>query len=404
MSTKQTPHGMIIGAGIGGLAIANALNQRGISCQVFEAAPQLTAVGAGLWVAPNGLNVLQRIHPQLQQAALDKGFGLREIEILNHKGKSLSTLNCAEIQAQYGNAPVCIRRSDLQEILLRALKPHQVQVGKQGLSLQEDGAGISVHFADGSSARGDFLIGADGIHSQIREALFGKSELRYSGQTCWRALCPLSLPAPWSPNAAELWGDAPGLRAGFSQVSVTEAYYYLTEAQAAGGQDNLKRLKHDLLQKFNAFPDVVLALIKATPPEAFIRGDLYDFAPIPQYHKGRAVLIGDAAHATTPNLGQGANQALESALALALSLEARFAALGVSPSHSDISAALTQAYTQYQRIRQPKASWIAKQSFQIAKLTNLKSAWQQHLRNFVLSHIPASLSAKQFDRIYRLDF
>lgn len=380
----------IIGAGIGGLASAIALQQQGHQVRVYEAAPEIKPVGAGLWLAPNGQEVLKRLQPKLLETVLATGFITREAVIMTHQGQVLTCLKTDQL-AQYSPhaATLAIRRSALHQLLLKALAPETVVCGQRFVAFQQTAQGVEIQFENSPGQQAELLIGADGLHSRVRTQLFGELPLRYSGQTCWRGLSPFQLKGEWTERGAEIWGPTAGLRAGFSQVDTETVYFYVTALAQPGHRESNPTTEKALLQyKLQAFPAVVKELIAQTPAEQLMRHDLYDLRPLKRYHQGRVVLLGDAAHATTPNLGQGANQALESALSLATSLQS--------------SSSLESALLRYEQRRVPKASQVINSSWQINQAVNLQSPWLRQLRNFALSHLPKSLSLKRFEQLYRL--
>jgi len=378
---------MIIGAGIGGLTAAIALQRQGHRVRVCEAAPELKPVGAGLWVAPNGQEVLRRIDPELLRQVVSAGFEADGALIMTASGQILSRVDAQSFTDRYAQAStLAVRRSDLHRLLHAALTPDTVVCKRRLERYESDGDKVRVWFADGSSENCDLLVGADGIHSRVRTQLFGALPLRYSGQTCWRGLSPRVLSGDWARRAAEIWADEPGLRAGFSQVDQDTVYFYITALAPAGQHTQAE--KAGLMERLSPFPAIVSELVEATPAENLIRADIFDLLPLKSYHRGRVVLLGDAAHATTPNLGQGANQAMESALALANCLDA----------FPQLSAALAA----YEQRRIPKASSVVNTSWQINQMVNLRNPLARRARNFVIRHLPKQLSLKQFDKLYTL--
>lgn len=384
--------GIIIGAGIGGLATAIGLQKQGFEITVHEAAPTIKPVGAGLWVAPNGLNVLKRIEPGLYDQVKAGGRHFDQIRILHHDGQVFSSVDTRSLAEKFGTQPVAILRSELHACLCKYLQPDSLFTAQAFVGYEETAQGVRVHFGDGSRAEADFLIGADGIHSKVRDQLFGPQALRYSGQTCWRGISPYTLPEPYTHTASEIWCDEPGVRAGFSHVTPELTYFYLTDAVPAGGQDKPEQVRDFLLKRFGHFPAVVKGMISAIDPNHILRNDLYDLSPIRHYTRGRIALLGDAAHATTPNLGQGANQALESALTLTRQL-----------AHIKSPDEIPTAFASYEQKRHRKATYIVNTSHQIAELSNIKSRFGQKIRNFVMSHMPEALTEKTFEKMYALE-
>lgn len=384
----------IIGAGIGGLTAAIGLQKQGHQVRIYESAAQLQPVGAGLWMAPNGQQVLDRLDPDLLKAVVAAGFITQEALIMTHSGDILSRVEAQAFKARYSHAEtLAIQRSELHRLLSQALQPESLKLDHRLLNFYESEKQISLTFANGAQAQAELVIGADGIHSLVRQKLFGELPLRYSGQTCWRGLSPLSLSGDWQNKAAEIWGDEAGLRIGFSHVSGQKVYFYITLLAEAGRSSSAIQDKRFLLDKLRVFPAIAQDLLEATPAEKLIHSDLWDLPPIRHYAKGRLVLLGDAAHATTPNLGQGANQAMESALALANVLPRE---LEATPE------ALGQALRQYEQRRIPKASQVIKSSWQINQLVNLRNPLLRKARNFAISHLPAALAQRQFERLYSL--
>jgi 2-polyprenyl-6-methoxyphenol hydroxylase-like FAD-dependent oxidoreductase len=215
---------------------------------------------------------------------------------------------------------MAIRRSELQRILSATLQPGSLHLGKSLKYFEDRGPDVRAHFDDGTEARGRLLIGADGLRSAVRRQLFPHVSLRYSGQTCFRGLAAFRMPEELRQTAWEVWGGA--ARFGFSAVDPERVYWFAPLKAPAGQQWDPGDASRRLRETYASFPEPIPAIISATPADALIQNDLYDFPPIKQWHRGNVLLIGDAAHATTPNLGQGGAQAMEDALSLALKLEA----------------------------------------------------------------------------------
>jgi 2-polyprenyl-6-methoxyphenol hydroxylase-like FAD-dependent oxidoreductase len=378
---------LIVGGGIGGLGVALALEKIGVSAEIYEAAPAIKAVGAGLLMAPNGIEMLNRISAEIKAEVQAASWEPQAASVEDLHGHQLSGFNAEYVRSRWGAGPLAIRRSRLHEILIAHLRQTPLHTGKKFLHYREENQQITLTFEDGSEAQGDLLIGADGLRSKVRQQLFGDIPLRYSQQSCWRGLAPLRLPEPWYRRSMEIWGDSPGLRAGFSQINTDEVYFFLTRLLPAGGRDQPETIQAELLDAFSTFPEMVLDLIRATPVAHLLHNDLCDFAPLQRYAQGLVVLLGDAAHAMTPNLGQGANQALESAWVFSQA---------IAENPTDLEAALQK----YQALRIPRVRQIIETSWRIGAVSNLKHGLG--LRNWLMSHLPASLAHKQLDSVFQV--
>jgi 2-polyprenyl-6-methoxyphenol hydroxylase-like FAD-dependent oxidoreductase len=374
---------IIIGAGIGGLTLAIALQQQGIPYVIYEAASGNKAVGAGIMIGTNAMKVYMRLGVS---AALEKrGILADHFFIRDYKDKILKAIDNRELETRFGHGGVSIHRASLQDELLNAVHG-PVQWGKKCVSVEQSDTQVSVHFEDGSSDSGEVLIGADGIRSVVRELCIEPAQYRYSGQTCWRATIPIDLPAEEQKSSSERWGAGNGLRAMYGQVGPQQVYFWMTVKRPAGSvytpEAALSFIKTSL-QPFEGYMQTVLRHLTA---DTLIHTDLYDIKPLSRWYKGHIALLGDAAHATTPNLGQGASQAIEDAYILARCLSA----------HPTPSA----AFAAYQRKRMQRARKVVSYSRSLAMLTNLRGRLAVWCRNALMKHAPARMSEQQMRFLY----
>jgi 2-polyprenyl-6-methoxyphenol hydroxylase-like FAD-dependent oxidoreductase len=378
----------IIGAGIGGLTTAIALKQAGIDTEIFEAAPELKPVGAGIFMWSNAMQVFHQlgISDEVKTAGL-------EVEMAWVKDQQLHPITTYHIKEKisnrFGIGNFAMTRARLQEVLLRHIKPELLHLQKRlrHLDLQPDQVRLS--FEDGTIHDAEIVIAADGIHSVARKFIDGTCPPRFSGQTCWRGISHFRLPDEFRNQSFEIWGDGAGLRFGFGQVWENEVYWFSTVCTPEGQKDQPGRTM-ELLQKLYAdFGTVVTGLINCTDPLSINRSDLYDFPRIRHWWKGRLALLGDAAHATTPNLGQGGCQAIEDGWAVAHYLK----------QYPDPQ----KAFSAYQQYRYAKAKKVIDLSWTMNRFTNIKPAWLRTLRNAMLRSIPESVNIKMLNSIYQLD-
>lgn len=317
---------LIVGGGVGGLASAIALAQRGHEVTVLEQAPELTEIGAGLQIAPNGWRVLDALGvTPLIRATL---FEPEQIEMrMGVSGRQVFGLPMKGYAQQRWGAPyVHIHRADLVDALaarLRQLAPDAIQTEVSVTGYAQSNDGVTLACADGLDRSGDLVIGADGLHSVIRTQMLGPDAPRYTGNVAWRAVVPVeALGNHAPPRGACIWAGGKRhavttrLRAGTMAnfVGMVEMPEPSPEGWRVVGQ------KADAQAAFAGWDPVVMTLIDRA--DTLNRWALFDRAPLPRWHEGRVVLLGDAAHPMLPSMAQGAVQALEDAWILAAVLDA----------------------------------------------------------------------------------
>lgn len=379
--------GIIIGAGIGGLTTALALMKKGIDVTIYEQSKGINEVGAGILLAPNGLKVFDDLG--ISQDVLAAGKTLNKINVVDLKGKPISTIDGKKIKEKHKFSTVAIHRAILQKILASYIPENKIVLGKKFTSYLQTENSVSAKFEDGTIAEGNFLINADGIKSNARLQLHSHINLRYSGQTCWRFVSEFDLPEAESGNMYEIWSNKKGLRIGYSKINGKQVYVYITNYEKAGGKDNSQTIVNDLLKLCAEFPPHVKQMIISTKGNGIIRNDLFDFKPLNKWTDGKIALLGDAAHATTPNLGQGACQAIEDAYVIAQQIS--------------INQNIEDGVKLYEEKRIKKATYITITSRQFGQITNTTGFIKSVLMG-VLRMLPNSINEKQLDKIYSLPY
>jgi 2-polyprenyl-6-methoxyphenol hydroxylase-like FAD-dependent oxidoreductase len=371
----------IAGGGIAGLTAAIALRHRGFAATVYESAPALEPVGAGILVPANAMRVLAALG--VRDSVAQGGIPLERIELRDLRGTPLQIVDGVEAARRYGEPTIAIARTRLVRALATHLPDGVLHLGKRCRDAVEDETGITLRFEDGSETRADLAVAADGIHSRLRDRSVRPVRFRYAGQTCYRGIARHHA-GDLLRTCRELWGGH--VRFGFASLAPDEVYWFAPMTAPARTMVEPDRLKAWLLETYEAFPDPVGSLLHDTPDDRIIQTDLYDFLPLDRWSSGRLILVGDAAHAMTPNLGQGGAQAIEDAWALARCL-------------ADCNGRWAEAFQTFCRQRQARTRWIASTAWQLGKLAHIENPIAQTVRNFALTYAPAFLQRRHVDRL-----
>lgn len=372
----------IAGGGIAGLASAIALQKREHEVTVFEAAAEILPVGAGILLAPNALLALE--HLDLGNAIREASLPIEEMRVSNQKGKILTYNRAKDLPAF--PATRAIHRGALQEILLGALHPKTVKTGYKALSLTQNGNGNTLHFANGLEHWSTYSLVADGLHSRIRQQLFPHSTLRYMGYTCWRGVCAMPNDYRFGNTVVEAWGK--GQRIGLVPLPNKQVYWFAV-SNAKAQDPHMHNLRSaDLLSHFAAFSPPFLEILASTSQSSIVLHDLYDLKPLEQFHKGNTLLLGDAAHATSPNMGQGGCQAIEDAAYLRHCLQS--------------TSSVPEAFKQFTALRLAKTHFITQRSKQMGAMAQWENPIAVAIRNFLTKMAPETSVTKQLHKVYTL--
>lgn len=374
MRSNEVPI-VIVGGGLGGLALARALQHSGRACEVYERAPEIKAVGAGILMQTAAMMALRRIGLDAQVAAAGREVLLGRGTDMH--GRLLQRFNMGELKDVTGVPTIAIHRAALHKVLLDALEPGTVRTDHALERYEADKDGVTAVFANGHRARGTLLFGADGLRSRVREQLLGPSAIRYAGYTSWRGVARTRVDFLGDHEVCEMWGR--GLRFGLVPVDAERTYWFAVANAPEGQRDD--DAKTAVAERFAAWPDGVRRLIAETPAESVFRTDISDRAPVARWSDGRVCLLGDAAHPTTPNLGQGGCMAIEDAVLLAH-------LLGASSDHA-------AAFARFEALRVPYTSRIVRDSWNFGRLAHSESTALLWLRDAMLKLTPASVIRKQ---------
>ena len=369
----------IIGAGISGLTTALTLKQRGLNVNIFESSAEIKPVGAGIILANNAMQVFQKL--SIQDKIEKAGNKISFMKITDSQLKPLSVVSLSEYEKKYGVSNVAIHRGELQKILANEIGFDNITLSKR-LSKIEKTEVFKLTFEDNTTIESKNLIAADGIKSVVRNQLFEKGTFRYPNQICWRGICEIDLPQKYHIELNEAWGK--GKRFGFVKISDKKAYWY-----ALANSKNVKPSEVNLIEFFSEFHSDILNIISATKKEQIIVSDIFDLKPIDKWQGENVCLVGDAAHATTPNLGQGACQAIEDAYVIGKLL--------------DSGMAIENTFNAYENLRRKKAHTIVNTSWTLGKMAHIENNFGIWFRNFIMRNIPKSANKKQMDMIFNLN-
>ncbi len=336
---------IVIGAGIGGLGAALGLLRAGQRVRLYEAVPQLAEVGAGLSITPNAGKALRQLG---LGAALERIGSTPPKGAIKHFATAATLVTLAQdgSREKYGLPLYHVHRADLHAALLeavRALDPDCIRTGQALLQLESRADGVRARFADGSSAEADWLIGADGVRSTTRTALFGADRPRFTGYVAWRGLVPADA-APASQLDPPLCMTV-GPRRMLMRYPLRGGTLinYVAMAQRDAWMDegwSVPSTREEVLAEFHDFEPGSRQLLELTPTDRLFKWGIFDRDAMSTWSRGRAVLLGDAAHAMPPFTGQGAATALEDAAVLG-----RAAAVASDPD---------DAIARYERARVPR--------------------------------------------------
>lgn len=384
---------LIAGGGIGGITAALALQQRGIEAVLFEQTDAFRQVGAGIQISANAARILRSFglgELLARVAVFPEG---RDYRAWDTGERLYWTPLGAQAEARFGAPYYHIHRADLLDVLLTGLQRSQYRLSAHVDRFEQDRDSVTIVLSDGTTATGDVLIAADGIHSVIRAQMFGTERPRYTGNVAWRGLVPaekvahLDLPRVTSvwmgPNRSivQYWVSAGRT---FNWIGISRSSEPARESWLAEGS------VEQALAEYAGWNPTIRAVIAATP--RLLRQALYDREPLPDWQQGRVVLLGDAAHPMLPFYAQGAAQSIEDAYIVA----------GCLAKYDDP----VQALARYVRLRQPRTAWMQDLSRREEELYQMTDAAAIAQRNAAMrrNSIPETATfPPEQERLYGYD-
>ncbi len=303
--------------------------------------------------------------------------------MFDFNGKREAVDKAASIENEQDVPYTFVLRSELVRILSAALAAGTIVYQKKLIHFKQDGDHVRLAFEDGTCAETDYMIASDGIFSTIRETLLPGHSVRFAGYACWRGIVR-HCPAHIAKRFTETWG--PKGRFGIVPLAQDRIYWYALKNCHEHNEELRYWSKEDLCYHFIDYHEPIPVLLDKTEQVDIFYRNIYDLPPIKQFAFQRILLIGDAAHATTPNMAQGACQALEDALILALCF--------------DRQQEIRQAFLEYEKIRMDRTRKVVKDSWMIGKVAQLEAPLLCTLRNKMIELAPDSIHTKKLKDLF----
>jgi 2-polyprenyl-6-methoxyphenol hydroxylase-like FAD-dependent oxidoreductase len=368
----KSPRIAVIGGGIGGLTAAQAMRKHGLDITVYEAAPELKEIGAGVSLSPNAMKALRSL--ELETVVRDVAWQSTHQLLRNWRtGRIISDTPTAGMAERFGASGCTAHRADLLDALSVGLPGEIIKLGARCVSVENLAQGAVARFNDGSEVEADVIIGADGIHSAVRDSLFGPDAPRFTGKICWRCLVPVdAIPGGLPTMDGTTWLGPHGavvvypVRRG-ELVNVVAHYDNDTWTEESWIRECDRQ---EVIDNYAGWHESLMRLFSAS--ERHYKWALYDREPLDQWTKGHVTILGDAAHPMLPYLGQGACQAMEDGCVLA-------AALAATPDDVDYALQL------YERLRRPRANRVVLTARSRGEDNHLVSRWAAMKRDALIA-------------------
>ena len=318
-----------------------------------------------------------------------RSAGAAEIggELRSWRGEMISKIPAGDLRTRFGEANLANHRADQQVTLFSALPPDTVRLGAEFVGFTQNGEEVVVRFADGREERRDLPVGADGLHSCVRAQVFGWRAPRHAGYTAWCGIAEAS--EVRFPEGVELnlWGR--GSELGLVGVGRSRFYWFATKNAPEGEVEGVAGRKREVLDLLSGWHELAKAAVEATDEPKILRNDIYDHDPLARWGVGRATPVGDDAHPMSPNLGQGACQAIEDAVVLAR-----------CPGIGDGIPDSLRLY-EGQRIRRTAA--VVGRSWLVGRVTQLENPFLCRLRDALAKRTSAHAQLRRYEKIGRYE-
>jgi 2-polyprenyl-6-methoxyphenol hydroxylase-like FAD-dependent oxidoreductase len=367
----------IIGGGIGGLTMALCLKKNNIGFKLYEKSNRFTEVGAGIGIASNALKIFDKL--DVGNEIRSKGHLLKQTVLATEKLKVLKTIPFPE-------EVYCIHRASIIDVISSKLDKSSYELGKEVKHIENNDS-VRITFNDNTFSEHKTLIAADGIHSIVRKSIFPKIKTRKTHQIIWRGITDFDINSDLKHSYYELFEGT--LRFLFLPLNDSKIFWLAVQEKKNFKIGSSSSLKSYLLETYKNFHPMVLEMLDKTSDSDIIQNELADLEPnYKNWYKNNTVFIGDSIHATTPNLGQGACQAIEDAYTLGLCLKNN----------------LENPYSKYQELRVEKVEYVVKQSWKIGKMSLTKNYLQKWLLHLLLKLFPIKQYQKRFNKVINIGY
>lgn len=375
---------MIIGGGVAGLTAAIALRTIHREFMLFEQSPALRGIGAGFGLAANAMQALHILG--LKEEVEKIGYYLDSYNILDQNGHILFKPDTQRISTKYDQKNFALHRADLHAYLLSKISPEQIKLDRRAVKLEQHDSYVQVFFDDGSTHKANYLIIADGVKSPLRQQIIPSSTPRYAGYTCWRAI--IDNTKIKLNNSFETWGRAG--RFGVTPLVKDRIYWYACVNGPANNPTFKNTTVQDLQQRYSTYHSPVLEILHATKDQDLIWSDIVDIKPLDHLAYHNILLIGDAGHATTPNMGQGACQAIEDVAVLVDELKK--------------DKTTIDAFRSFEKRRLARTRYITETSRQIGNVAQWENPIMITVRNSIARILPNSIKQHSLIKLLAKDF
>lgn len=359
---------VVAGGGVGGLTTAIALANAGVEVEVHEKYDHLQTRASGFTIWSYAIRHLLDLGVDGDRLA-QLGSPIERTDIRSRHGRLIESLPVGEVSRRLGAPTYDIQRHGLQQALIETLGADKVRMGSEVVGVEQDDDSATLLLAGGGRASGDVVIAADGTHSVLRDPVCGSHrELRYSGFSGWSAVIPFTHELLPERHHVEIWEK--GSKGGVADVGGGNARWYALHKAPAGGTSVSKG---EILAHIVGWYELLQCAVERTPQAAIVRTEAWDLAPLKSWIDGRVVLIGDAAHATTPFAAMGACMAIEDATCLGRLLTEQ-------PYET--------AFAQFELERKKNAEAVVKHGRRMGHMSQLQSTVALWMRDEFLAHVP----------------